>query len=97
MRTLAGISFQRGAENVCPLPIIPLCLSREEKRKLHGDVQIALAKKSKKCFLCDEILVAGAVPLCKAARNGELTGKNIVHCLKYRVVELTHKRWDGYL
>ena len=47
MRTLAGISFQRGAENVCPLPIVPLCLSREEKRKLHGDVQMALAKKVK--------------------------------------------------
>ena len=93
MRTLAGISFQRGAENVWPLPIIPLCLSREEKRKLHGDVQIALAKKVKNVFF----LVAGAVPLCRAARNGELTGKNIVHCLQYRVVELTHKRWDRYL
>ena len=77
MRTLAGISFQRGAVNVGPLPIIPLCLSQEEKRKLQGDVQMALAKKSKKCYLCDEILLAGAVPLCKAARNGELTEKKL--------------------
>ena len=59
----------------CPLPIIPLCLSREEKRKLHGDVQMVLAKKSKKCYRCDEILLAGAVPLCKATRNRELTEK----------------------
>ena len=36
---------------------------------------MALAKKSKKCYLCDEILLAGAVPLCKATRNRELTGK----------------------
>ena len=96
MRTLAGISFQRGAVNVGPLPIIPLCLSQEEKRKLQGDVQMALAKKSKKCYLCDEILLAGAVPLCKAARNGE-NGKKIVHCRQYRVVGLSHKRWDRYL
>ena len=34
-----------------------------------------LAKKSKKCYLCDEILLAGALPLCKATRNRELTGK----------------------
>ena len=34
-----------------------------------------LAKKSKKCYLCDEILLAGAVPLCKATRNRELTEK----------------------
>ncbi|CAH3179484.1 unnamed protein product, partial [Porites lobata] len=45
----------------------------------------------------DNCTVAGAVPLCKAARNGELKGKNIVHCLQYRVVEPTHKRWDRYL
>ncbi|XP_068693734.1 uncharacterized protein [Montipora foliosa] len=36
---------------------------------------MALAKKSKKCYLCDEILPAGAVPLCKATRNRELTEK----------------------
>ena len=36
---------------------------------------MALAKKSKKCYLCDEILLAGAVPLCKATRNRELTEK----------------------
>ncbi|CAH3026070.1 unnamed protein product, partial [Porites evermanni] len=40
---------------------------------------------------------AGAVPLCKAARNGELTEKKIVHCRQYRVVGLSHKRWDRYL
>ena len=34
-----------------------------------------LAKKSKKCYLCDEILLAGALPLCKATRNRELTAK----------------------
>ena len=34
-----------------------------------------LSKKSKKCYLCDEILLAGAVPLCKATRNRELTEK----------------------
>ena len=36
---------------------------------------MALAKKSKKCYLCDEILPAGAVPLCKVTRNRELTEK----------------------
>ena len=36
---------------------------------------MALAKKSKKCYICDEILPAGAVPLCKATRNRELTEK----------------------
>ena len=36
---------------------------------------MVLAKKSKKCYRCDEILLAGAVPLCKATRNRELTEK----------------------
>ena len=36
---------------------------------------MVLAKKSKKCYLCDEILPAGAVPLCKATRNRGLTEK----------------------
>ena len=36
---------------------------------------MALAKK--KCYLCDEILLAGAVPLCKATRNRELTEKKL--------------------
>ena len=33
---------------------------------------MALAKKG---YVCDEILLAGALPLCKATRNQELTGK----------------------
>ena len=36
---------------------------------------MALAKK--KCYICDEILLAGAVPLCKATRNRELTEKKL--------------------
>ena len=55
---------------------------------------MVLAKKSKKCYRCDEILLAGAVPLCKATRNRELTGKKIVHRRQYCVVGLTQKRWD---
>ena len=34
-----------------------------------------MALANKQCNLCDEILLAGAVPLCKATRNRELTEK----------------------
>ena len=72
MRTLAGISFQRGAKNVCP-----------HKGKVAWDHALSLLslyvshgkRKENYTAIFGDVLLAGAVPLCKATRNRELTEK----------------------